>query len=268
NAKVSDNGIYFDDYGSINMPTGAVLAALSGLGCEEYVIAFDEYLPINGYTINQLKAEITQYLAWSQNPDGGWGEHSCTYDICSSNVVTGYVVLGLLMESCYGCCIPKSILTKLKSWVEYIQNPENGGAGNYSPNEGINILNTVNLIQQMFLLNYPSNDNSLKWAKQYIANNWSKPAGYLSPGWNNYPVADYQATMALTLGLGLYDVDYIKTSSNVCIYWHRDIVRVLLSQQQQDGSWPASKIKFEQSDQVLSTIWAILTLEYIIACTL
>ncbi|MGL4800948.1 MULTISPECIES: hypothetical protein [Peptostreptococcaceae] len=265
NVQMSEHGIYFDDYGNINMPTGVVLAALAAANCEDHQIVYDEFLPINGYTYNQLKSEIVSYLAWSQNPDGGWGENNNSYDSASNNTVTGYVVLGLLMEKCYGCCIPKPLFSNLKNWVEYIQN-ENGGAGEYSPNEGINILNTGFLIEEMFFLNYPCNDISLRWAKQYIADNWTKPAGYMSPGWNSYPVANYQATFSTTLGLSLYDVDYLKTSSSVCIYWHRDISRVLLTQQNQDGSWPASKISFEQSDQVLSTVWAILTLEYIIAC--
>lgn len=265
NAKISDFGIYFDDFGNINMPTGVVLGALAASTCEDFLIAYNEYLPINGYTINQLKCEIVHYLQWSQNQNGGWGESNNSYDILSSNTITGYVILGLLLEKQYGSCIPKPLFYKIENWVEYIQN-EDGGAGNYAPNENVNILNTGFLIEQMFFLNYLKSNNSLKWAKQYIANNWSKPAGYSSPGWNSYPVADYQSTFSTTLGLSLYDVEYIKASNNVCIYWYRDITRTLLSQQNSDGSWPASKISFEQSDQILSSVWAILTLEYIIAC--
>ena len=267
NAKIDEFGIYFDDYGNTNMPTGTVLAALAATDCDDFLIGYNEYLPINGYTFNQLKGEIINYLTFNQHADGGWGENNYYYDVFSNNITTGYVVLGLLMEKCYGCCAPKSVFTKLENWVKYIQN-ENGGAGNYNPNEGVNILNTGFLIEQMFFLNYPSSNISLRWAKQYMADNWNKPSGYLSPGWNNYPVADYQATFAATLGLSLYNVEYLKTSNRVCIYWHRDIVRVLLSQQNQDGSWPASKVSFEQSDQVLSSVWAILTLEYITACNL
>ncbi|MGL4913491.1 MAG: prenyltransferase/squalene oxidase repeat-containing protein [Romboutsia sp.] len=265
NVKVDGDKIYFEDYGNTNMPTGCVLAALAASGCEDYLIAYNEYLPINGYTFNQLKQEIINYLTSSQNDDGGWGESTDPYNSCSSNVITGYVVLGLLMEKWHGSCLSKPIFNKLENWIEYIQN-DNGGAGNYSPTDGVNVLNTGFLIEEMYFLNYPSSNNNLKWAKQYIADNWCMPCGYCKTGWNNHPVANYEATFAVTLGLSLYDVEYLKTSNSVCIYWYRDITRILLSQQSQDGSWPASKVNFEQSDPVLSSVWAMLTLEYIVAC--
>ena len=264
NANVCECGIYFDDFGNINMPTGVVLGALSVCAYEDFIVAYNEYLPINGYTIKQLKSEILNYLQSSQNENGGWGESNKTSDILSNNITTGYVSLGILLEQKHGYNFPQSLIDGLENWLASIQNT-NGGAGNHSYKGDFSILSTGFLIEEMYILNYLKSNNRLKKAKQFIANNWRKPAGYSNTGWNSYPVSDYQATFATTLGLSLFNTDYIKTSDNICIYWNREILRSLLYQQNIDGSWSASKINFEQSDQSLSSIWAILTLEYMLS---
>lgn len=269
-ADTNGFGIYFDDLGCKSMPTGAVLAAISASKCSCYRVDFNINSPVYGKTFCEIAQLIVKYIADAQCEDGAWSfdcdcETGLSYDCQSDNFVSGFILLGLTLAKHFGICIPNSILYNLKEWVKYIQN-ENGGSGDTNPYDCITILNTSNLIHEMYTLGYSPNNIDLKRALLYIADNWDESAGYCLPGWNASPAANYQSTFFTMIALDLYDIKALKNSCRYIINWYSSMADVILLQQQCDGSWPASRINFEQNDPVFSSVMAMLTLQYNIIC--
>lgn len=275
NAKKNSNGIYFEEDDNINMPTGAVLGAIIGLECPDYMIISDNPI-LNGYTFNQLINEIISYLIFNQNYDGGWvavsSSYDCRYDCTtpynrydcttsSSNDTSSYVIYGLCLASINGYYIPQSLYENLQNWVDYIQN-NCGGGGDTSPCEDVNVSNTAVLIQQMYFLGYNAKNKNLNLAKQYITNNWFDPVGYFATGWSDCQNTDYKACYEIMVAFSLYCARSLKKSSyHKIIDWFKDITCTLLDKQKFNGSWPKSNILYDQSDSSITTIWSILTLE-------
>lgn len=262
NAKVDNNGVYFEENGNIDKPTGEVLAALLSLNSPFEVVNIPNS-PIDGYTFERLIDNIIDYLVASQNDNGSWG-CSSNYDPCSNNNTTSFVIKGLSLAKCKGYFIPQSVFDNLQIWVEFIQN-NCGGAGECSPCEGVNIANTAILIQLMSFLGYSCCDKNLRAAIQYIANNWYMPVSYFNPGWHCGDNLDYKAAYEVMTALPLCNVKCLQTCTGKVINWFSDIINTLLRKQNQNGSWPASEIDYEQSDQVIATIYSILTLEIALA---
>lgn len=275
NIKISPSGIYFEEDGNTSKPTGAVLDALALLNYNDCPITFPS--PLGNLTFEQIINGIINYLANTQNTDGGWGDNT-SYDNASNTVSTSFVTNGLLSVQLMQCTttnlnnattkrlaltnslIPDSVYLNLENWVNFIQN-ENGGAGNYSPNEGVNIANTSVLIQQFYLLRYNCNNKNLLSAICYIGDHWYSQVSYFKPGWHYNENIDYNAAYQTMKGLSLYCVPYLIYNCKSKIIWYCDIVNVLLSSQKNDGSWPPSKIIYEQSDPVIATIYSLITLE-------
>lgn len=269
-ANINGSGIYFDDLGCKSMPTGAVLAAISASNCSCHRVDFDISSPVYGKTFGEIAQLIVKYIASAQCKNGAWSfdcdpETGLSYDCQSDNFVSGFILFGLTLAKCFGICIPNSIIYNLKEWVKYIQN-ENGGSGDTNPDNCVTILNTANLIHEMYTIGYSYNNPDLKRALLYIADNWDKPAGYCLPGWKGEPAANYQSTFFTMVALDLYDIKVLKNSCRYVINWYSSIVDIILAQQECDGSWPASTTSFEQSDPVFSSVMAMLTLQCNILC--
>lgn len=258
NSKIDSNGVYFEENGNINMPTGAVLQAFITLNLTYKEITVPTS-SIEGYTFETLINSIINYLTISQNSHSAWGS-SNNYDISSNNTTSSFVIGGLLATKYNGYSISPSIYSNLENWVDYIQN-NYGGAGEFNSYEGVNIANTAALIQKMYFIGYSSSDKNLKASIQYIANNWYTPVSYFNPGWHCGANIDYKAAYEVMNSFSLYKINFLQNSFRKRINWFADIVTTLLQKQNPNGSWPVSEINYEQSDPAITTIYSILTLE-------
>ncbi|WGX75204.1 prenyltransferase/squalene oxidase repeat-containing protein [Paraclostridium bifermentans] len=264
NSKSNSYGIYYEEDENINYTTGVVLVAICSSQSPNTIISTGPYF-IQGLTYKSLAQYIVNYLTYSQEPDGGWGYSINNYDNVANNYVSGYVGLGILFATSplydFNLSISSDLIQNFTTWVNYIQN-DNGGSGYSKPNEDIDILKTGNLLIEMNLLKFSQTDNVVISASNYIANTWYEPACFMCPGWNANP-ANYQATYALMSGLTGYGFSQI----NQTVYpfnqidYIDDVTTVLIEQQNSDGSFDPVPYDFQQSDKMLSTIWALLTLQ-------
>lgn len=272
-AQQDINGVYFEESGRINYQTGIVLAALCANGEPTRIVNTGI---LTGQTYKQVAQSMVNYLAYSQQDSGpnigGWAyEKGDTPD----NSVSGYVVLGLEFAIApayqFGCSVPNTTKTNLDSWINYIQSTD-GGSGYQVANNWENILKTGNLIEEMHFYGDALITSRVQSAITYIANNWNAPvatfAGGLEPGWrdinNSNVTIDYQATFTTMKGLTDYDISIITTTGGVNIDWFNDMSQAILAQQNPDGSWPRSIWDTFDNDTILSTTWALLTLEKVV----
>ncbi|WP_250675824.1 DUF11 domain-containing protein [Paraclostridium ghonii] len=265
NSKSSAYGIYYEEDENINYTTGVVLAAICSSQAPDKIITNGPDF-IQGLSYKSTAQYIINYLTYSQDPDGGWDYSINNYDNVSNNYVSGYVGLGMVFAVNglynFNLNISDDLISKFTNWVNYIQN-DNGGSGYSNPNEDLDILKTGNMLLEMNLLKFTQTDTRVISAASYIANMWYEPACFMCQGWNSSPVANYQAAYALMSGLTSYGFSEINQTVSPFnqIDYITDVTTVLLDQQNLDGSFNANPYDFSQSDKMLSTIWALLTLQ-------
>lgn len=236
----------------------------------------------NPDTFGEIAQDVVDYIAWSQG-DTGTGRGGWRYTPnsgSSDNSVAGYVVLGLAAAEAttarpgatpFGCTVPGFVRTELNIWINYIQCASNGGSGYTSPCSWVNELKTGNLIFQMTFYGDSTSSARFQNALSYIENNWQ--VSNTDPGWgyNCYP-AEYQAMYCLMKGLTYSGITLIDTDGDSIRDddWFnqeppaapaQDFASVLVAQQNADGSWPACL--HSDAGRILSTAWALLTLEAI-----
>jgi len=198
--------------------------------------------------------DMVDWFIKYQNPDGGWrytGDNQNPSD--NSNV--GYAALGLGYAEQYGADIG-DIKTGLSSYVDYIQNDvdgdlDDGGSGYTGPNDGwVNILKTGNLIFEAGLVGDTAESQRVKDAADYIVRHWND--NNADPGWRPH---HYQAMYAAMKGLESLQIEKIGSAPE--IDWYAEFSTVIVATQNVDGSWPNDY----WGDSMLSTVWALLTLE-------
>jgi len=146
--------------------------------------------------------------------------------------------------------------------VNAVQDPVNGdpddGGSYYDPGdaegESVNILRTGNLLQQMALVGDTNTANRTQDAINYMVRHWYDSGG---SGWEGCP-SYYQSAYTTMKGLEALKVDYIDS-----IDWFGELTAALLSEQTSDGWWPVSRR--DDGEMILSTDWALLTLQKAIA---
>ncbi|EQK43163.1 conserved repeat domain protein [[Clostridium] bifermentans ATCC 638] len=271
NANQNNHGIYYEEDGNINYTMGVVLAAICASQSPDQIINNGPNF-IKGISYKTFSQDMINYLEYSQEFNGGWGYSINNYDDIANNYVSGYVGLGLLFATNplykFNLQVDGNTVNRFSDWVDYIQN-NNGGSGYSNPQEDLDILKTGNLLLEMNFLNRLQTDNSVMVATNYKANNWYEPAYFLNPGWNSSPVANYQATYALMGGLTGYEFYQIDQTVPPFekIDYISDVTNVLLQQQNLDGSFKSNPDDPDQSDQMMSTIWALLTLQAVLTRT-
>jgi hypothetical protein len=233
--------------------------------------------PLAGWTYGDVARDTTDYVAWAQmdpntgNNRGGWGYAGSDNGTMewypwdrSDNSNAGWVTLGLAFaeiappEGC-GFTIPQFVKDELDIWIDYIQNDvtgdtHDGGSGYTHPNSWVNILKTGNLLQQMALVGDTATTGRVLDALDYMERHWYD--ANQDPGWRGSP-ANYQATFTAMKGftsLGIHEF------GDPPIDWQTDFETVLLAEQFDDGSWPITRWDYG-GNRVLSTIWALLTLQ-------
>jgi hypothetical protein len=262
--------------------TGIVLMAFAASGMPNRVNEFGFDFDGNGApdTFGEMAQEMVDWIAWAQTDfgpyEGGWGYGPKYYS--GDNSVSGYAVLGLAAAEEFGCETPDAVRTRLDNWINIIQDPVNGDANDggsmYNPNwignPWVNLLKTGNLLFQMTYYGDDPSSDRFQAAIDYIERHWHD--GNLQPGWgyNSGTPAQYQAMYCLMKGFDYSGIDFIQVGGEDWD-WHEEFVGVLIGQQETSddhGYWPNSPCFVwpdgnwgANSGEVLSTIWALLTIE-------
>jgi hypothetical protein len=241
---------------------------------------------LDGMTYGAVLEANVDYFANSQRSTGtyeGGFYYSCGGGSGSAdNSNSGYAVLGLRYAEAEGIAIPDSLKTHLNVWIDWVQNDQgagdpadtpdpDGGSGYTSPTSWVNSLKTGNLLFEMAFVGDTSAVARAEYAIDYIARHWYDTTLVTGWGWDDPSgpaEAQYQAAYCLMKGLdsmGVLD-DEIPGVEN----WFQDLADVIVAQQNDDGSWPSSPCYVwpngnygAMSGELLSTEWALLTLERI-----
>jgi len=256
--------------------TAVAMMAIAGSRAPDRVVGVTGS-PVDGWTYMDVLQDAVDYLAFGQNDAdwarGGWSyyENDVWWDEWfwwwwwrSDQSCTGWATFGLgFAESPaykFACTIPAFVKTELNIWIDYIQNhvegdPAHGGAGYSVPWGWVNILKTGHLLYMMAFVGDTAETPRVQDAVAYLVRHWNDPND--DPGWKGAPgqTASYQATLNVMKGLftlGIHEIDGID--------WQSEFEHLLKTQQLDDGSWPSTKWD-EGSDRILSTEWALLTLE-------
>ncbi|HUV29614.1 MAG TPA: prenyltransferase/squalene oxidase repeat-containing protein [Acidobacteriota bacterium] len=239
-----------------NYETGIALMAIAASGEPEQVINVP-VSPVHGLTHVQVAQDVVEYLAFGQNDGGfergGWGYYENHVGM-STNSNSGFVVSGLAYAESFltgaGLVVPDFVKTELDIWIAYIQctvfmGPDDGGSGYTAPCVWVNTLKTGNLLAEMA---FAGDLGSLEQerAVAYMVRHWYDPNN--DPGWIN----NYMAMWCIMKGLKAQHLDAIDG-----IDWFEDISGFILANQLPDGSWRPDL----WGDNILTTTWALLTLE-------
>jgi hypothetical protein len=249
--------------------TGIALMALSASG---------EPVPYAKYA-----QDAVDYLAWAQEDIdcgvhyGGWHYDPGTLppgECDSDNSNSGYATIGLgYAESAppwgFGITIPASLKAALSVWVDVMQDDVNGdpndGGSWYNPGPGwegtpwVNILKTGNLLYEMGLTGDDQTVQRVKDAVDYIERHWADPYFCVQPGDDTGWLDHRQAMFAMMKGLTALGIEMLDLDGDAVpeTEWFDPVATHLVATQNADGSWPPDC----WAGQVLSTCWALLTLE-------
>lgn len=293
--RINDYGIYFGP-GHITYSTGICLMALVASGtpgrANDGGIDYDGDAAVD--TFGEIAQDVVDWLAFAQgdlgNDEGGY-DYGALNNAggWTDNSNSGYAYLGLAAAEAttakpgatpFACTVPGWVKTELNAWITTIQDTSGGpndGGSYYNPDwlpgtPWCNELKTGNLIFQMtFYGDSPANarfDRALNYTERHWQDN------NVDPGWGyNKNPAEYQAMFCLMKGLQYSGIDMIDTDGDGFRddYWFNqeppavpaeDFASVLVAQQiAADGSWPACL--HSDAGRILSTAWALLTLEKI-----
>jgi hypothetical protein len=125
----------------------------------------------------------------------------------------------------------------------------------------INQLKTGNLIFEMTFVGDDPSVQRFQDALGFIARFWQYSS--VSTGWGyNYNPAAYQAMYCLMKGFEYSEIELIDLDEDGTAEhdWFAEFAEVLVNQQKADGSWPRT-LWDNYSPYILSTVWALLTLE-------
>jgi hypothetical protein len=248
-------GVYFTDCGYHEIyNTGIAMMALAASGHPE----------LYGDTLQ----DAVDYMAWAQaDPDcgphrGGWRYGA---DYCDSdNSNAGYATLGLGYAEAsppygFGLTVPQFVKDELTIWIDVMQDdvdgdPDDGGSW-YDPYwSWVNILKTGNLLYEMHLVGDTAATPRVQDAIDYIERHWGDPGG-CGTGWTDHRQAMFTMMKGFeALGITAIDLDGDGVAEHC---WFNEVAQHLVDTQNADGSWPWDC----WGDQILSTAWALLTLE-------
>jgi len=251
--------------------TGIALMAIAETNTPDRVVDAPGS-PVNGWTYYDVAEDAMNWLAFAQVDTGyargSWG-YEDNYGGDQSN--SGYATLGLAFAEAasphgFGLSAPQFVKNELNLWIDYIQidvdgSQFDGGSAYYRdydtipPYQTVNILQTGNLLFEMAWYGDNSGTQRVQDAIGYIVRHWTD-GGYSWPdsqGW----YGQYQAMFTLMKGLEAFGIDQIDG-----IDWFDEVSDSIVATQHANGSWgPDFWDDFAGGDTVLSTTWALLTLQ-------
>jgi len=217
-------------------------------------------------TYGDLLQNAVDWMSWAQIDEaygvhrGGW--RYVPNQSSSDNSTSGYATLGLGYAAAppplgFGLTIPQWVLDEHTLWIDQIQDAVNGdtfdGGSHYTPGGGwVNILKTGNLLYEMGLVGDTADAVRVQDAVDYIERHWGDP---IDIGWLNHRQAMFTMMKGLeALGIQELDLDGGGVADD---NWFEQVAQHLVATQETDGSWPQDY----WGDKILSTSWALLTLE-------
>ncbi len=244
---------------------------------------------VNGWTYRDVLQDGMDYLAWGQ-VDASYGRGGWNYQPCDNNNEwpradqsnSGWVTLALAYAEApeYGftCTIPGFVRSELDLWIDAVQvdstGEENDGGASYVPPtdpdghwSDVNILKTGNLLQQMAFEGDTVSTSRVLAALEYMVRHWNDPnwnTGWKGDSYMGQPTS-YHATYTVMKGFEALAVSTLGSTPSIDWYW--GFRKAILPEQQADGSWPTSYMD-NAGDYILSTEWALLTLQKSTAPTL
>jgi len=271
------DGIGVGFAGGETYETGIALMAIVESWCPDSVVDVPGS-PVNGWTYYDVAEDAMNWLAFGQvdagTKEGGWG-YGANGGGDQSN--SGYATLGLGFAEAssphgFSLSVPQFVKDELGNpglWIDYIQNdvgvgdPQyDGGSGCYRPNDpdpDCNILETGNLLFQMAWYGDDVSTQRVQDAIDYLVRAWNEPGVPIGGWWSDYQGwhGNYQAMFTLMKGLEVYNIDQIDG-----IDWFDEVTDSIVTTQHANGSWgPDYWDNWSNADTVLSTTWALLTLQ-------
>ncbi len=258
--------------------TGIALMAIVESNTPDRVVDSPDS-PVHGWTYYDVAADVMDWLAFAQTDfgvfEGGWA-----YDAMDSSgnwadqSNSGYATLGLAFAEAsppdgFGLSVPQFVKDELGDpnlWIDYIQNDVDGdqfdgGSAYYDPNDTlpgyqtVNILETGNLLFEMAWYGDDQTTQRVQDAIAYVVRHWTDP-GYSWPdpqGW----YGNYQAMFTMMKGFEAFGIEFIDG-----IDWFDEVSDTIVATQHANGSWgPDVWDDWVGGDTVLSTTWALLTLQ-------
>ena len=252
-AQLDANGVHWGDPGHEVYSSGIVMMAFSASG--------------NPAAYTHWVVDALDWMVWAQ-ADPGCGVHRGGWrytpnDCQSDNSISGYATLGLGFAQAappfgFELTVPTATFDELDLWIGVIQDPVDGdpqdGGSYYDPEwpGWTNILKTGNLLFEMGLVGDTADTPRVQDAVGYIERHWNDLNG--DPGWHDNQAIFTMMKGLQSLGIELLDLDGDGIAETE---WFPIVARELIDTQNADGSWPSSM----WGDPILSTAWALLTLE-------
>jgi len=244
---------------------------------------------VNGWTYRDVLQDGMDYLAWAQ-VDASYGRGGWNYQPCDNNNEwpradqsnSGWVTLALAYaeapEYGFACTIPGFVRSELDLWIDAVQvdstGEENDGGAAYVPPtdpdghwSDVNILKTGNLLQQMAFVGDTVSTSRVLAALEYMVRHWNDPnwnTGWKGDSFMGQPTS-YHATYTVMKGFEALAISTLGSAPPIDWYW--GFRKAILPEQHADGSWPTSYMD-NAGDYILSTEWALLTLQKSTAPTL
>ena len=215
------------------------------------------YLTIAQEAANFFIANQAPNGGWGYNAEGGWDDNQNWQD----NSNTGYVVLALVAARNFGCTVAPSVVDKMgvqaipENWIDMIQDDASGGS-TYSPQHGnpwINMLKTGNLLFEMAFVGDDMNTLRAQQAVGYLETHWNDPNE--DPG---FRPTNYQAMYTMMKGFTALGIETTSHGD-----WYAEFVDLIEATKHGAPGmyyWPSAT----WTDEYLSTIFALLTLEKIV----
>ena len=272
---------------SIYNTSVAMLAIATSTHPEKTATVAGPLGPIN-MTYEQALKDAVDFLVWGQNDGAGAGDHRGGWGYgpntptWSDQSNAGYAVLALAQAQAaapygFGVAIPQVTKDELSIWIDEVQCPD--GGSKYSPGWDYedpcyweNTLKTGNLLFEMAFVGDTKETQRVQDAIGYIETHWYDTNLILGWGWNDPTgpaVAQYHAAYCLMKGLETMGIAVDEMSG--IADWYQDLADVIVPQQVSGiggGYWPVSPCYVwpsgsygTMSDTILSTVWALLTLE-------
>ncbi|UCE18232.1 MAG: T9SS type A sorting domain-containing protein [Gemmatimonadota bacterium] len=269
------DGIGVGFSGGETYETGIALMAIVESNTPDSVVDVPDS-PVDGWTYYDVAVDVVDFLAFGQIDAGIWrGSWGYTDNsLNGDNSNSGYATLGLrFAESSpphgFGLTVPQFVKDELGDpglWIDYIQNDVDGdqfdgGSAYFQPNDTtagyqtVNILETGNLLSEMEWYGDDVATQRVLDAIDYIVRHWADPGNtWPGPqGWHG----NYQAMFTLMKGLEAFGIEEIGGFD-----WFDEVSDSIVVSQHANGSWgPDIWDGWVGGDSVLSTTWALLTLQ-------
>ena len=267
NPNISGSGIgYIWGGGEATYVTGLVLPALArvtagvnGLS-PTTVISGTGNASVDGRTYGQvIQDTVATFANWQTRADnaawpgarGGWRYYPG--DGQSDGSTAQWPAIGMLFaQAVPGVTVPAFVKNELRSWMDYIQNP-NGGVGYDSPTSLVNESKTGGLLVQTAFTGYagsvsgPGDDSDRAGAIAFLNARWTNAANSTWDGNFGHPYAMWSIYKGLESTIGLSGAEIsnflyapaarIKDDPADVWNWWEDYSQYLVETQNADGSW-------------------------------